>query len=175
MAWNEFRRYRPTSSRFDHQPRPPRLHNTRRVAYATHGGNAFAAAIAEYFQDANGGVGPVDTRHHVPYSSAFTFTDSVRLLGLDSGWITRAGGNRAITSGPRGRSRAWARAIYAAYSDLAGLAYQSSVWGPGQCVVLWDRCEHLLPAGPTASRALNDPLLGKAIADATNTLGTYPI
>lgn len=175
LAWNEFRRFGPTSSRFDHHTMPRRPHNTRRVAYLTFGDTAFCAALAEFFQDAHGGVGPIDTGHQSPYASAFRFSSPVRLLDLDSGWITRAGGNQAIRTGPRGRSRSWARAIYATYPDIPGLAYSSSVWGRGRCLALWERCEHVLPAGPETSRALNDPLLGVAVADATETLGTFPI
>lgn len=170
--WNEFRRYGPTKSRFDHHTEPRREHPRRRIAYATYGDSAFCAALAEYFQDDGGGIGPIDTKRNRPAVTAFDLIGDIRTLDLDSGWVTRAGGNQAISSGPRGRARVWARVIYSAHPDIAGLSYGSSIWGPGRCVALWERAERALPGSPLASRTLDDPSIADAVADAAYRLGT---
>lgn len=172
--WNEFRAWGPVSTaRFDHHPPPRRRHRHRRIAYVTHGDTAFIAGLAEYFQDAGGGVGPVDVTHNRPAVTVFELEAPLELLDLDGGWVTRAGGNQAIRTGARGRSREWARTIYRYHEDLAGLAYGSSVWGPGRCAALWERAEPALPALPLATRTLDDPGLIVPIAEAAITLGTF--
>lgn len=171
--WDEYRSWGPTKSRFDHHPPPRRTHPTRRIAYAAQGDEAFTAALAEYFQDDSGGVAPFDLTHRRPAVSIFKLAAPVTLLDLDSGWVTRAGGNQAIRTGPRGRSRAWARAIYRAHPDVAGLAYGSSVWGPGRCAALWERAEAAMPSLPIATRTLDDPGLTSAIARSAEELETY--
>ena len=172
-AWNEFRSFGPTASRFDHHPLPRRHHPTRRIAYLTYGPDAFVAAIAEYFQDGGGGVGPIDLTHRRPAITMLDIDGEVRLLDVGGGWTTRAGGNQAIRSGPRVASRDWSRAIYRHHKTVEGLAYGSSVWGPGQCVALWDRASSAFPAAPTATRQLDDPALLPAVMDAAQRLGTY--
>lgn len=172
-AWDELRAWGPTASRFDHQPPPPRTHPRRKVAYVTYGPEAFTAAIAEYFQDEGGGIGPIDRTHRAPQATVLSPTTQLRLLDLASGWVTRAGGNQAICSGPRRRAQEWARAIYKHHrKHIDGLAYPSSVWGPGRCAVLWEGARHALPDRPVATRALADPVLLDLVADASERLGT---
>jgi len=173
LAWNEMRSYGPTTSRFDHHTAPRRAHPTRSIAYLTDGPTRFAAALAEYFQDANGGVGPIDRSNRQPAITQFELAGDLQLLNLDSGWVTRAGGNQAITSGRRSRAREWARAIYSAHPGIEGLAFGSSVWAPGHCIALWDRGSAVIPAGPLTSRTLDDPVLDAALANAAVALGTY--
>ena len=172
-AWNQFRYWGPTKSRFDHHLPPP-ANQERGILYAARGPRAFIAAIAEYFQDDSGaGVGPIDPLLHSPTATVFTVTEEIPLLDLDSGWVTRAGGNQAIKTGPRDVARAWARAIYNSHGEaVLGLSYGSSVWGPGRCIALWEICRHMLPADPILSRLLSDPALGSAIADSARELET---
>lgn len=167
------RSYGPTMSRFDHHTTPRRAHPARSIAYLTHGPTRFVAAIAEYFQDANGGVGPIDRSDRQPAITQFELVGDLRLLDLDGGWVTRAGGNQAIISGRRSRAREWARAIYSEHPSLQGLAFGSSVWGPGHCIALWDRGSSVIPAAPLTSRTLDDPVLDVALANAALALGTY--
>lgn len=169
--WNGFRRLGPT--RFDHHPPPRRSHPTRRILYAAHGDEAFTAAIAECFQGESGRMGPIDAGRGAPAVTVFGLRDDVVLLDLDSGWVTRAGGNQAIRTGPRARAREWSRAIYRAYRHIAGVAYGSSVWGPGRCVALWERAEPALPDTPEATRLLSDPSMGPPLARAAVQLNTY--
>ncbi|MCC5951145.1 MAG: RES domain-containing protein [Acidimicrobiia bacterium] len=172
-AWNELRSFGPTKSRFDHQPPPRRNHPRRRIGYLTTGPTAFVAALAEHFQDDSGRVGPFDLAIGLPTITLFETAEDLTLLDLDAGWVTRAGGNQAIRSGPRGVCRDWARAIYRHHTTLHGLAFGSSVWGPGRCIVMWERATGVFPAAPTATRRLDDPALAPAVMNAALTLGTY--
>lgn len=174
-AWDEFRHWGPTGSRFDQHPLPPADHPGRGVMYLAAGDEAFTTAIAEYFQDDRGTVGPVDRRRRGLAASAFELAASVQLLDLGSGWVTRAGGNQAICSGPRSASRAWARAIYDEHLTVAGLYYPSSIWGPGRCIALWERGASALPAECTLHRTLADPVLDGPVATAVEALGTITI
>lgn len=172
-GWNELRSFGPTKSRFDHQPLPRRNHPTRRIAYLTTGPNAFVAALAEYFQDDGGGVSPFDLALRLPTITLFETASELTLLDLDGGWVTRAGGNQAIRTGPRCVRRDWARAIYRHHSNLHGIAFGSSVRGPGRCVAVWERAAAVFPATPTATRRLDDPAIAPAVMNAALTLGTY--
>lgn len=140
--------------------------------YLAIGNEAFTTAIAEYFQDDRGTVGPVDRRRHGVAVSAFELAAPVQLLDLGSGWVTRAGGNQAICSGARSRSRAWARAIHGAHPTVSGLYHPSSIWGPGRCIALWERAAAAIPAGCTLHRTLADPALDGPVASAALDLGT---
>lgn len=173
MAWSELRAFGPTASRFDHHPLPRREHPKRRVAYAAIGPRAFVAAIAEHFQRSGGGVGPLDLALRQPTATIFELAAPLVLLDLDSGWITRAGGNQAIRTGPRGVTRDWARAIHRHHKDVHGLAYGSSVWGPGRCIVVWERAAAALPSAPLATRQLDDPGLRGAVVTVAAELGTF--
>jgi hypothetical protein len=126
MPWNETRSFGPTTSRDHHSP-PRRVHPTRCIAYLTYGAQRFVAALAEYFQDANGGVGPIDRSNGLPAITQFELAADIQLLDLDSGWVTRAGGNQAIISGRRSRARDWAQAIYSEHPTIQGVAFGSSV------------------------------------------------
>lgn len=174
-AWNELRSFGPTTGRFDHQPLPRRHHPTRRIAYLTSGPNAFVAALAEYFQDDGGGVAPFDLAFRQPMITMFETASELTLLDLDTGWVTRAGGNQAIRTGPRGVSRDWSRSIHRHHTNLHGLAFGSSVWGPGRCLALWERAKTAFPATPTATRQLDDPTIALAVMNAAQRLGTFVV
>lgn len=173
------RSWGPTKSRFDHHAPPP--HSQRRaIAYLAYGGTALTTAIAEYFQDESGaGVGPIDPTFNHPTATMFDTAVDLVLLDLASGWMTRAGGNQAVCAGPRDKSREWARAIHAAFgrmgraSLITGLAYPSSVWGPGRCIALWETGRPAFPASPVATRSLVDPAFVPTVAKAARDLGSY--
>lgn len=171
MAWSDLRSWGPTPhGRFDHQPEPPRRHPTRSVAYGTIGERAVVTALAETFAG-NTHIRPIDRHTDARHISVFALTREVTLLDLESAWLARAGGNRAVTSGPRRTARAWARAVYRHHPAIEGLVWRSSVYPPGRCVVLWDRAADAWPSRPLASRALSDPSLMGVIADAAVELG----
>lgn len=174
-AWDEFRHWSTTGSRFDHHPPPPADCPERGVMYLAAGDEAFTTGIAEYFQDDRGTVGPIDRQRGGLAASAFALATPLQLLDFGSGWVTRAGGNQAICSGPRSASRAWARAIYDAHPTVAGLYYPSSIWGPGRCIALWERGAAAIPDGCTLHRTLADPALDGPVATAAETLGTITV
>jgi hypothetical protein len=176
MQWHQFRHWGPTSSRFDHHRcDPPADDPARGVMYVAVGPLAFATALAETFQDSDSQrMGPIDRWRRAPTITRFDTVDEMFLLDLDGGWITRAGGNQAIRTGSRQTTQRWARAIYEQHAgplDLDGIAYGSSIWGPGRCVALWERAERKLPELPAATRALADPILDVAVANAALRLG----
>jgi hypothetical protein len=171
-AWDELRFFGPTTSRFDHQLPPASVHRGRGIAYATWGSSAFTAALAEFFQNGAGLVGPIDRRTNRPMITTYELARELTLLDLESGWAARAGGDGAITHGSRSRSREWARAIYR-HLPVDGLGYRSSVWDDGRCVALWERAVPAVPPSPSAARLLDDPLLAPALAKAARDLGTY--
>lgn len=139
-------------------------------------GTSFTGAIAEYFQDGSGaGVGPVDRTLDDVTVTVFATAAALVMLDLDGGWVTRAGGNQALRTGARGTARHWARAIYARFPDVAGVAYSSSVWGPGRCLALWERAAPAVPAHPSATRALADSHLDTPLAHACSELGTFTV
>ncbi len=169
-AWDELRGWGPTRARFDHHTLPARDHPTRRIMYLSWGADALTGALAEAFQDGARAAG-IDRGRDRMNLTAFALADALPLLDLDGGWLTRAGGNQAVLTGPRGTARMWARAIYRHHTGVAGLAYRSSVWGPGRCVALWDRGAHVVPSAPAATAPLVDPGLRSALAAAADTLG----
>ena len=178
-AWDAMRDWGPTKSRFDHHPPPPRAQR-RAIAYLAWGTDAFTTALAEYFQDDSGaGVGPFDLVTSHPAITLLELATEVVLLDLSGPWTTRAGGNQAVGNGRRWRSRQWARAVYAAFGNpgtahaAEGLAYRSSVWGPGHCAALWQTARSAFPPAPLATRLLDDPGARPALAKAAEKLGSY--
>lgn len=116
-----------------------------------------------------------------PTATMFETLSDLVLLDLSSGWVTRAGGNQSICTGQRDRSRAWACVIYTAYGrkgrapQMVGLAYPSSVWGPGRCIALWETGRAAFPSRPAVTRALADPAFEPAVAKASRDLGSYVV
>jgi hypothetical protein len=170
VAWSRFRFYGPVSSmRFDHQPAPPGSHPTRAVAYGAGAWTSpagqvtdpFEVAVLERFQ----GSRVIDRVTDGPRYALWRPARPLRLLQLtDSPWLARAGGNAALVSGARGTARAWSRAIYRTYPDVAGLIWSSSVPPPGRSLVLYERALDALPTAPASDRALSEPFLQPALA-----------
>lgn len=165
--WDQMRRFGPTTARFDHQPPPPRMHPERRVMYAVpalDGPDGVAlpllrTCVAEVFRDR----GAVELSRDQAYFVVFGLARPVRLLDVvDSTWVTRAGGNGAISSGLRSTSRDWARAVHRHYQGdeaLDGIFYGCSNIPAARSVTLWERAESALPARPAAHLPLSHPAL----------------
>jgi RES domain len=177
-AWNSFRSFGPTTSRFDHHPPPRRQHRNHAILYGAPlitDANGIAIApldtcLAEVFIT----TGMVDVRSGSPYFALFEPTRPLHLLDMtDSGWITAAGGNAGIYTGPRVRAREWARAIYAHYAadSLDGLYYGSSAFPPGRSVALFERAQDAIPPHPRLRLALSDPALRDDIEYGCGTRG----
>jgi len=163
--WYDMREFGPTGSRFDTHPAGPgRIHRGHGVMYlapavptamsypSSAPQDTLKVCCAEVYRDS----GVIDTDRGDPHFATFALARDIALLDLsDSDWITRAGGNGAITSGPREPARAWAREIASAYPHLDGLWYASSNIPPARAIALWDRIPSAVPtAGPQLNRAL---------------------
>lgn len=165
--WANFRHYGPTHrGRFDHHLPPPR-EQERAILYAVsnrtpvdnYQPDQLKIAIAEAFQATN-----TINSNNDPHFALFTTTKELKLLRLsDSDWVTRSGGNAAITSGNRDVAQQWARAIYDHYNtnetNLDGIIYASSVVPPARCMALWQSAQVAIPTRPD----LNIPLTASSL------------
>jgi len=171
MNWDDYRHFGPLATgRFDHHPDGEARHHPRQgVWYAaietgTENGG-LATALAERFQDSR--TVPLGDRfHHLVVCHPGR---SLTLLNMRSGWITKAGGNAAIGSGRRDRSRTWAREIHRTYPALDGIVWSSSVYPPGNAIVLWSGEVPALAASAIAIAPLAELL--PYVVRAANTLG----
>jgi len=159
--WNGFRTFGPTNARFDHHPPPAKLHRTRAILYAADSG---PTSVAEVFQQTR----VIDRFADSPALAAFTLSRDLRLLDLTGAWPTRAGASMAINSGSRAKARAWSCAIYAAYPNVEGLRYASSMNANQPAFALYERARSALPTTaaldlPLATPALAAPLAAEAI------------
>ncbi len=165
--WNQFRRYGPTGSRFDHHPPPRREHPRRAVMYGGTPRPGIPADQAPLLQTAVlecfGAAGAVHLSEGAPYFVLFRPTRALRLLDVaDSDWVARAGGNAAISSGPRAQARTWARAIYRHYTGedaVDGLYYTTSSIPVARSVALWERAQDAMSPRPELYLPLNAPAL----------------
>lgn len=167
-AWNQFRYWGPTASRFDHQLRDvhgsPHLQD-RGVLYAA---RAARTCLAEVFQRSR----IVDVHTNQPYLAAWTVGADLTLLDLTGVFATRMGASTAIHSGPRPRAQRWAAALYAAYPALDGIAYCSSMNGNAGAFALTERAlrKAPFPRTPNVIRMLADPLIADLIDEAAEDL-----
>ena len=165
MDWNEFRRFGPVDARFDHHPLPMGEHPGHGVMYVvaeTDGGtdSALATCRLEVFQRER----VMQVSRNGATLALSELARPVHLLQLsDSDWVTVAGGNAAVSSGSRARSREWARAIYSSYPDIDGVVSASSVLPDARIIAVWERAESALPAHPLALLRLDRPELANVI------------
>ncbi|SRR6266568_170066 len=162
-AWNTFRRYGPTASRFDHHAPPPRVQD-RGVLYTVAN---VATCIAEFFQETR----TIDPGRRQPWLAAFRITRAVRLLSLRGNWPTQAGASMNINSGSRERARHWSIAIYEAFPAIQGLLYCSSMDANERAVVLYERAEDGMPARPEMNKPLAAPDLAMVLEQAADRFG----
>lgn len=74
----------------------------------------------------------------------------------------------AIASGPRSRARLWSQAIYAAFPQIDGLLYGSSMNANAPSVALYERALTAMPAAPVFHRQLADPAVLTLLKNACN-------
>jgi hypothetical protein len=157
-TWNQFRKYGPTNSRFDHHTTPKRVQR-RAITYIAEDG---PTCLAEFYQDTR----TIDRRRNNPWLVRFETVRDVSLLDLTNLWPTKAGASMAINSGSRARARKWSRAIYSAYVNVEGLLYCSAMHGNKLTVALYDRAKSAMPVTPAFNRALIDPSMTTILSNA---------
>src|SRR5437588_3016092 len=145
QQWNTFRYTGPLPhARFDpHPPGPdgePVENHEHGVLYF---GLPVRTSVAEVFQ----ATSTVDRRTRSPHLVVLRPRRTLRLLDLAGLWPTRAGASQAMSAGPKDLTQAWARVIRAAYPELDGLWYRSSMDAGDPAICLWD---------PPAASALPD-------------------
>jgi hypothetical protein len=167
--WSDFRVVGPVgTARFDPHPPPPDGVPVAAPGYGVlYAGLSMRTALAEAFQAAR----VVDRHTAAPWLVVFRPVRPLRLLDLAGTWPTRAGASQAISSGPRDRARAWARAVFVAYPDVDGLWYRSSMDGGAPAVCLWERAADALPASPQLHVPLDAPALALPVARECRRLG----
>jgi hypothetical protein len=167
--WNNLRHWGPTNARFDHHLADPegrgRLQD-RGVLYAAGGHQGGLTCLAEVFQRSRL-INPI---RNEPWLVAFITARDLTLLDLTGLWPTRAGASTVLNSGPRPRARAWSRTIYAAYPEIDGLLYPSSMAGHAPAIVLYERAEGAIPPRPDLHRSLADPALATVLSNAARDL-----
>lgn len=145
--WRRFRRYGPTSARFDHHLPPPGSGHDRAIAYA---GSNITTAVAEVFQD-----GVIDVVSDDPYYAILRLRRDVRLLSLRSDWPTRAGASQALAAGTtHANSRGWSIAIYEDLSDIEGIEFDSAMHHGGVNYALYERAEDAFETSPVVNLPL---------------------
>src|SRR4051812_28383597 len=149
VAWNDFRFFGPTNSRFDHHDLPAQQQGKGILYAAAHP----LTSIAEFFQATR----TIDRFANAPWLVAFQLGNPPPLLDLTGDWPTKAGASMAINSGPRPRARRWSQVIYASYPGVAGLLYASSMHANKASVAFYERAKAALPGAPSFNRALSDP------------------
>jgi hypothetical protein len=163
-TWNTFRTYGPTGARFDHHDPPPAVHPTKAIFY---GADLGPTCLAEVFQDTR----VIDRHRHQPALAAFQIARDLSLLDVTGAWPTRAGASMAISAGNRKRAREWSRAIYAAFPQLDGIRYGSSMDANRPAFALYERSTGALPAGPLLDAPLSVPGLAALLARAAARFG----
>src|SRR5882757_4016481 len=148
QRWNSFRYTGPLPhARFDTHPAgPPAEDPAHGVLYF---GLSVRTRVAEVYQ----ATSTVDRRTRRPHLVVFRPRRTLRLLDLAGLWPTRAGASQEISSGPKDLTQAWARTIRAAYPELDGLWYRSSMDAGDPAICLWD------PPGGNAMPDAPDVLL----------------
>lgn len=150
--WNALRTYGPlTSMRWDPHPGSQPAPHPDGVLYAA---VDVATCLAEVYQTTR----VIDTRAGAPALTAWRPTRPLRLLDLSGTWLLRNTASAGLLAAPRSTCRRWARAIYTIWPDLDGLQAPSTMTGRLN-VVLWTAAADSIPATPSFSRPLTQPLV----------------
>ncbi len=151
VAWDELRSFGPlTSARFDHHPSPQRDHPDLGILY---GAREVKTCVAEVFQQTRN----INLRRRGPWLAGFELARDVRLLDLLGRWPTRMGASTEISSGRRSVVRGWSKDIHAAYPQLHGVLYGSSMNAYREADALYERGASALPTRPVLHEPLTHP------------------
>jgi hypothetical protein len=159
QRWNSFRYAGPLPhARFDPHPLAGGGPKDHGVLYF---GLSVRTSVAEVFQTTS----IVDRSTRRPHLVVFRPLRTLCLLDLAGLWPTRAGASQEISNGPKPITQAWARAIRAAYPNLDGLWYRSSMDSGDPAVCLWDPpAGTSLPVTPEVLLPLDYPGLDLPLA-----------
>ncbi len=147
-SWDGFRGFGPlASARFDHHPPPQGDHPNLGILYAA---AEIKTCVAEAFQNTRN----INLRRREPWLVGFELAQEVRLPTLLGNWPTRMGASTEISSGRRDVAREWSRDIHAAYPELDGILYASSMNASREALALYKRGASAIPTRP----ALHEPL-----------------
>jgi hypothetical protein len=168
-SWDGFRIVGPAAAaRFDtHPPTPDGAVASAPGHEVLYAGLTLRTCVAESFQLTR----VLDRQTDRPWLVVWRPVRALRLLDLAGTWPTRAGASQAISSGPRAKSRAWARAIRQAHPDLDGLWYRSSMDSGLPAVCLWAPALDAMPTRPWAHLPLDAPGLELPLARAAKDIG----
>lgn len=153
--WNQFRSFGPTGARWDHHLPTHSgggIEQDRAILYCA---PDVDTCVAEVFQATR----RIDRIRNAPALVIFAPCKPIPLLDLRGTFATKMGTSTAINSGPRSRVRVWAREIYAAYPDIHGVYYGSSMNGHAPAIALNERARGAMPELPLFNRALNDDMM----------------
>jgi hypothetical protein len=169
QTWQDFRYIGPLNSRWDHHlpnAAGKAVRQTRGVFYAA---TAAKTCLAEVFQTTR----RIDRARNAPWLVVFRTAAPLLLLNLTGDFATRMGASMAIHSGHRGRTRGWARDLYAAFPTAQGILYAASMHGGEPAVALNERALRvpLFPSNPVFNRALADAVLLDPLKHAAAALG----
>jgi hypothetical protein len=125
--------------------------------------------LAEAFQHTH----RIDRAYQAPWLVVFATVAPLRVLDLAGDSPTRVGASMAIHSGGRGRARDWPPGLYAAFTDIEGIQYASSVNGGAAAFALNERAleKPLFPPHPLFHRALADDLMLDPLKHVAQALG----
>ena len=169
-AWDGFRYFGPTQSRFDHQipddnNRP--CVQERGIMYLAAGDEAAKTCLAEVFQEKE----TIDKNSGLPVYVGFALEADINLLDLSGNFVTTLGASTAMHSGARPRTRRWAQKLYDAYPQIDGLLYCSSMNGNAPAIALFERGAGAIPSHNLIHRELRDGAMASVIAMTAREIG----
>ncbi|MDJ0312690.1 RES family NAD+ phosphorylase [Arthrobacter sp. H35-D1] len=163
LPWNQIRTWGPLpTARWD--PHPLRQGNHAQLG-AAYLGRDVPTCLAETFQLTRF----VDVDANAPYLTAFLTRQDVVLADFTGEWLLKAGGSAQVIFQEKARTRAWARAIHAAWPDLGGIVAPSAVLGGHDVLAVWST--DAFPSAPELSVPLNSPAILADIAAASAQIG----
>lgn len=156
QRWNTFRYTGPLAhAEFDPQPvsedGSPATSSENGVLYF---GLSVRTSVAEAFRAESA----VDRRRGAPFLVVIRPRRTLRLLDLSGLWPTRIGAARDLVSGSNEVKQSWARAFRAAFPDVDGVWFRSSMDAGQPAICLWDPpAASALPAAPDVLLPLDHP------------------
>jgi hypothetical protein len=153
-AWNQFRTFGPTESRFDHHPQDPpaRMHADYGILYAT---EAYVTAFAEFFQRTR----MINRTRKQLRLVEFALQEPLILLDLTGSWMLKVGGGPQIATGDRAQARKWSRVFHPAFPEIDDVCYPASLNTAWRVYALYERAERAMPSAPILYAPLADPLI----------------